>query len=1071
MDFWRILDIEPTTDKSIIKEAYMDKLNLYHPEEDPEGFQKLREAYELALKESDKVSESEIDNSPIGLWLQKVEDIYNTFSKRIDIYYWEELLQDDICFQIDTSHEVSEKLLVFLMDNFRLPHEIWQLLDEHFFWIDKKDELYNKFPTQFIDYIISEVNYEDALEYKLFEGYDDANFDEWFRLFYKIKDALSDSETETAKKLLDEIEALQIKHPELDILKIRYLLQVEDVATARQMAQDLVDRYSDNSNCHYTLAQVQMYDKKLEEAKIYYQKALDLNESHIGACVGMGDCCLGLEEYEAAQKYYEKARSAYPYSNYIRQCLYNTSQGLAKVLAEKAEQEPDNIDNLINLGWTYYNINDYENAQKIADKIQDYDKPQFYDLQGRINSVLGNYKKSLDYFKEWLQNIDEETDINYIYHNIAAQYQHLEDYDNALEFCDKVINNKDADLSNIVGCLNMKANIFNKLEKFNEAVDLCSKAIEMDNNLAHLYMDRAKAFFNLGKYQEAFKDCEQVNEIYPYFAESYLIQTKIYFYSNELEQSLDIIKTAEELNLDSGEMKLYKARILNHLDKFDESKEIYLKLIEEEPENDLVYYNFAYLYSDLQDYDNCLNYINKSIELNDQVYKYYLRSYVYRKINKFNDSLKDYNYILQNEPNSERAYEGRALAYIELNQYDFALEDYKKVLEINPKSYTVYNDLGELYERKNMLQKALECYNKQLEIDNDDYYYINRGWCYIKMLQYEKATNDFNTVIERNPNNIYAYNGIGQICKKQSKYKEAIEYFEKIIDLKQDYRYVYRYIAECYEELEDYKHSIDYYTQAIEKYPDDETFYLDRGLIYSDIEDYTNALKDYKKALEIYPDYSYAYNNMGLVYRDLKQYDKAEYYFKQALEKNSDNYRTMGNLADLYLYHLEQYNKAIELFSNQLKIVNDEPDTYAGRGEAYFKLGNIKKSTDDYKKALDYYLKQLKDLDDYACIYKDIGLCYQRLNQFNEAIKYYNKAIELAPACNNCTKKQCHESYYRLGQIEEQQSNKNKALNYYKKALEISKDDEDYIEAYNRLNTKSKKSSSFKDIFKGFFKN
>lgn len=50
MDFWHILKIDPTNDISEIKKAYAKQLRLHHPEDDPEGYQELREAYERALK-------------------------------------------------------------------------------------------------------------------------------------------------------------------------------------------------------------------------------------------------------------------------------------------------------------------------------------------------------------------------------------------------------------------------------------------------------------------------------------------------------------------------------------------------------------------------------------------------------------------------------------------------------------------------------------------------------------------------------------------------------------------------------------------------------------------------------------------------------------------------------------------------------------------------------------------------------------------------------------------------------------------------------------------------------------
>ena len=48
-DHWAVLGIEPTEDVSAIKRAYAEKTKICHPEENPEGFLQLRQAYQAAL--------------------------------------------------------------------------------------------------------------------------------------------------------------------------------------------------------------------------------------------------------------------------------------------------------------------------------------------------------------------------------------------------------------------------------------------------------------------------------------------------------------------------------------------------------------------------------------------------------------------------------------------------------------------------------------------------------------------------------------------------------------------------------------------------------------------------------------------------------------------------------------------------------------------------------------------------------------------------------------------------------------------------------------------------------------
>ena len=46
---WDILEIEITDDLNVIKKAYAKKLAENHPEENPQGFQEIQQAYQAAV--------------------------------------------------------------------------------------------------------------------------------------------------------------------------------------------------------------------------------------------------------------------------------------------------------------------------------------------------------------------------------------------------------------------------------------------------------------------------------------------------------------------------------------------------------------------------------------------------------------------------------------------------------------------------------------------------------------------------------------------------------------------------------------------------------------------------------------------------------------------------------------------------------------------------------------------------------------------------------------------------------------------------------------------------------------
>ena len=133
---WSVLGLEPTKDENTLKNRYHELLREVNPEDDPEGFKRLREAYETAMELARKPEElSEGDEKPkdeIDLWLDKVNEIYWYVDTRTNPEMWEKLFDDPICIALDTALEVRERFLVFLMSHVYIDQRIWKLIDKEF---------------------------------------------------------------------------------------------------------------------------------------------------------------------------------------------------------------------------------------------------------------------------------------------------------------------------------------------------------------------------------------------------------------------------------------------------------------------------------------------------------------------------------------------------------------------------------------------------------------------------------------------------------------------------------------------------------------------------------------------------------------------------------------------------------------------------------------------------------------------------------------------------------------------------------------------------------------------------
>lgn len=149
MNIWNILKIDKTKDKSLIKSAYYNILTSVNPEDNTEDFKNLRTAYEEAIKYTETNENNDIKkNTSLDLWLEKVKNIYDNFSLRIDVKKWTEILNADVCISLDTNSEACEKLLLFLSENINIPHSIWSLIESYFNIKENKNELYEKFQSK-----------------------------------------------------------------------------------------------------------------------------------------------------------------------------------------------------------------------------------------------------------------------------------------------------------------------------------------------------------------------------------------------------------------------------------------------------------------------------------------------------------------------------------------------------------------------------------------------------------------------------------------------------------------------------------------------------------------------------------------------------------------------------------------------------------------------------------------------------------------------------------------------------------------------------------------------------------
>lgn len=372
---WSILGIEPTKDISKIKKAYAQRLKIYHPEDDPAGFQKLREAYDAAVKYSkdiyeninityertkidvrqqaeatEKIDEEVNDNSfpksrssrnntvfnykehtansrldtenMNAAFMQQVEYLYNNFFLRIDIENWRTILNSDIIWNIKNRENLRIKISEFLFRHYHLPVNIWQALDYSFQWSNvNNNEQYDEAIKLIINRIIrtKELSYAyfievEGVDYETYLNYREAAFFEVERCGFKKCHFL----IEKAKEIYND-------DPDLLLIEGKCFMRESKYNKAISIFNKLLSKFPDHSKALYYRGIILYKTNKYRKAIKDFTELLNDRVEYRDVYFYLGRCYFKIRKFEKAKECYLKALDFEPKNIEIMECTLHVN--------------------------------------------------------------------------------------------------------------------------------------------------------------------------------------------------------------------------------------------------------------------------------------------------------------------------------------------------------------------------------------------------------------------------------------------------------------------------------------------------------------------------------------------------------------------------------------------------------------------------------------------------------------------------------------------------------------------------------------------------------------------------
>jgi tetratricopeptide (TPR) repeat protein len=252
--------------------------------------------------------------------------------------------------------------------------------------------------------------------------------------------------------------------------------------------------------------------------------------------------------------------------------------------------------------------------------------------------------------------------------------------------------------------------------------------------------------------------------------------------------------------------------------------------------------------------------ISAAIQLNPKYrYAYFLRAVAHEQIEKYQESLADYNQAILLNIGSPQVYYNLANLKAErLNDFQGALADYNQAILLNPKDSDAYNNRAALKtDRLNDIQGGLADYNQAIIFNSkNSLAYYNRANLEVdKLNNIQSALADYNQAIFINPKYLGAYLNRANLKKdKLNDIQGALADYNQIILLNPKYSLAYNNRALLkYEKLNDIQGSLADYNQAILLNHQKPITYYNRALLkYQKLNDRAGAIQDFRQAAQLF---------------------------------------------------------------------------------------------------------------------------------------------------------------------------------------------------------------------------